>query len=466
MSDWRLARLSLVEASREIRRRALSPLELAEAVLARIEALEPRLNAFTTRVPGEAVVSAARAATDEIARGGWRGPLHGIPVTVKDLIDTAGLRTTYGSGMFRDHVPTADGAVPARLREVGAILLGKTATHEFGKGLTTNNYFYGPTRNPWHLEHIPGGSSGGAAAAAAASLGPLHVGTDGAGSLRFPAAFCGVTALKPTLGLISNRGHTGGGHSSFSVPGPMTRGVRDAAVAAQELAGFDSAYVYSRPGPPPDLLGDLESGVRGLRIGTSPDLLQPAPDPDVEAAYEATLLRLESLGGRRVEVRMPHHKLVMRTVFALFSIEGDVLIDARLGDRPRLFSPQVQRINERTPKPDLAAAVRAQQDRQLVTRDYQAAFLECDVLVQPVAPLPAPRIDEEESRYVGRCVPYGGAANLAGLPAVALPAGMSGGMPIAIQVIGPPGTDALVLRVAYALEEAAPEHRVQTPPPG
>src|SRR5262249_33807258 len=151
-------------------------------------------------------------------------------------------------------------------------------------------------------------------------------------------------------------------------------------------------------------------------------------------------------------------------VFALFSIEGDVLIDARLGDRPRLFSPQVQRINELTPKPDLAAAVRAQQDRQLVTRDYQAAFLECDVLVQPVAPLPAPRIDEEEARYVGRCVPYGGAANLAGLPAVPLPAGMSGGMPIAIQVIGPPGADALVLRVAYALEQAAPEHRVQTPP--
>src|SRR5438105_12237257 len=198
MPDAALLRLSLAEAADRIRRRALSPVALIEAVLAQIDALNPVLNAFTTLVPRAQVLAAARAAEREIAAGSYRGVLHGIPVSVKDLIDTAGLRTTYGSGMFADHVPSRDGGVPERLRAAGAVITGKTATHELGKGITTNNYFFGATRNPWNPAHVPGGSSGGAAAATAARLGPLHVGTDGGGSVRIPAAFCGVTGLKPT----------------------------------------------------------------------------------------------------------------------------------------------------------------------------------------------------------------------------------------------------------------------------
>src|SRR5439155_740774 len=304
MADAALVRLSLAEAADGIRRRALSPVELAEAVLAQIDALNPTLNAFITLVPREQVLAPARAAEREIAAGAYRGLLHGIPVSVKDLIDTAGLRTTYGSGMFRDHVPERDGSVPERLRAAGAIITGKTATHELGQCMTTNNHFFGPTRNPWNPEHVPGGSSGGAGAATAALMGPLHIGTDGGGSIRFPAAFCGVTGLKPTLGLITNRGQFGGAGTSFSVPGPMTRTVRDAALAAQALAGFDPDYLYSRPGPVPDLVCELEGGVRGLRVGTSPDLLVPPPEPEVRAAYEATLRRPEKLGARLVSVRM------------------------------------------------------------------------------------------------------------------------------------------------------------------
>src|SRR5437867_11010877 len=296
MADAALVRLSLAEAADRIRRRALSPVALAEAVLAQIDALNPTLNAFTTLVPREQVLAPARAAEREIAAGTYRGLLHGIPVSVKDLIDTAGLRTTYGSGVYRDAVPERDGGVPERLRAAGAIITGKSASHELGQGMTTNNYFFGPTRNPWNLEHVPGGSSGGAGAAAAALMGPLHIGTDGGGSIRFPAAFCGVVALKPTLGLISNRGQFGGVGISFSVPGPMVRSVRDAALAAQALAGFDPERFYSRPGPPPDLLGVLEGSVRGLRVGTSADLLVPAPEPAVRAAYEATPRRLEHPG--------------------------------------------------------------------------------------------------------------------------------------------------------------------------
>jgi len=330
--------------------------------------------------------------------------------------------------------------------------------------MTTNNYFFGPTRNPWNPEHVPGGSSGGAAAAAAALMGPLHIGTDGGGSIRFPAAFCGVTGLKPTLGLISNRGQFGGAGTSFSVPGPLTRTVRDAALAAQALAGFDPEHLYSRPGPAPDLVGGLEGGVRGLRVGTSPDLLLTPPEPEVRAAYEATLRRLEKLGARLVEVRLPHHDLVLRTIMALFAIEGGVGLDAIIGDRPRVFGPQVQRIMEITPPLTVPMCVRTQQRRQLVARDYQAAFVEADVLVAPVAPMPAPRIDTDEFTFAPLCGPYCSAANLAGIPSVPLPAGTSGGLPVAIQIIAPAGTDALALRVAYALEQAAPEHRVQVPP--
>src|SRR5256886_9228704 len=191
MADAALVRLSLAEAADRIRRRALSPVELTEAVLAQIDALDPTLNAFTTLAPREQVLGAARAAEREIAAGTYRGLLHGIPVSVKDLIDTAGLRTTYGSGMFRDHVPERDGGVPERLRAAGAIITGKTATHELGQGMTTNNYFFGPTRNPWNPEHVPGGSSGGAAAAAAALLGPLHIGTDGGGPVPVPPPLSG-----------------------------------------------------------------------------------------------------------------------------------------------------------------------------------------------------------------------------------------------------------------------------------
>src|SRR5262245_5045269 len=341
MSDDRLTRLSLAAAGELLRRRAVSPVEIADAVLDRIAAVDPRLNAFTTLVPTDAIRAQAREAEREIGAGRHRGALHGIPVGVKDLLDTAGLRTTYGSGMFREHVPVRDGAVPARLREAGAVLLGKTATHELGMGMTTNNHFFGPTLNPWQREHVPGGSSGGAAAAAAAELGLWQVGTDGGGSIRIPAAFCGVVGHKPTLGLVSNRGQMGNGNVSFSVPGPLARSVRDAALATQALAGFDPEYAYARRHPVPDLLADLERGIAGLHVGTSLDLLRPDPDACVDVAYTATLARLADLGATVDHLLMPHHELLQDVTRAVFAVEGGAHTRELLGDRPPLFSPAV-----------------------------------------------------------------------------------------------------------------------------
>jgi aspartyl-tRNA(Asn)/glutamyl-tRNA(Gln) amidotransferase subunit A len=465
MPDARLTTLTLTDAADLIRRRTISPLELVDAVLDRIARVDPELNAFTTLVPADVVRTRAREAEREIVAGRWRGPLHGIPVGVKDLIDTAGLRTTYGSGIFRDHVPARDGAVPARLREAGAVLVGKTATHEFGMGITTNNHFFGPTLNPWNPAHVAGGSSGGAAAATAAGLCPWQVGTDGGGSIRIPAAFCGVVGMKPTLGLISNRGQFGDGNVSYSVPGPLARTVRDAALATQHLAGFDPGYAYALAGPPPDLLVDLDRGVRDLRIGTSPDLLVPDPDHAVRVAYGATLDRLTALGAVVERVDMPNHERLVVVTTAVFGVEGGAQTRALIGSRPRVLSPAVERLMFDPPADPAVWAERAR-DRAWLAHDYAAAFARVDVLVVPTTPGPAPRIDEDETSHVYRVVPYTAAVNLVGLPAVSLPMGTQDRLPIGVQVIGPRGADALVLRVARALEESAPEHRVARPPVG
>jgi aspartyl-tRNA(Asn)/glutamyl-tRNA(Gln) amidotransferase subunit A len=466
MPDADPTRLTLEDAGELIRTRKLSPVELTRAVLARIDALDPSLNVFTTRVPSDDVLAAARVAEADIQRGAHRGPLHGIPVSVKDLIDTAGVRTTYGSGMFRDHVPERDGAVPERLKAAGAVITGKSATHELGQGITTNNHFYGPTLNPWNHAHAPGGSSGGAGAATAARLGPLHVGTDGAGSVRIPAAFCGVVGHKPTIGLLSNRGQFGDGNVSYSVPGPLARTVRDAAVASQALAGYDPGYIYSRPDPAPDLLRHIEDGVRGLRIGTSADLLVPAPSDDVRAAHDATLRRLERLGAGIVQVEMPHHLLVLGIVAVAFGVEGEVHLEQLIGNRPHVFGPHVSRLRGLTAAHpvDVPTAVRVEHDRQRLRRDYAVAFSRVDALVVPTSPQPAPRIDADESSHPNVYVPYTGAANLVGVPAVAIPAGISDGLPIGMQVIAGIGNDALALRIARALERDDVVHRVVEPP--
>jgi aspartyl-tRNA(Asn)/glutamyl-tRNA(Gln) amidotransferase subunit A len=269
--------------------------------------------------------------------------------------------------------------------------------------------------------------------------------------------------MKPTLGLVSNRGQFGDGNVSFSVPGPLARSVRDAALAAQALAGFDAEYAYSRPSPPPDLLADLDAGIAGIRVGTSADLLVPPPDAAVAAAYDATLARLAGLGAQVTDVAMPHHDRLAGVAAAVFAIEGGTQMRDLIGERPRLFSPQTAPlVLDQAADPTVWA--RTARDRQWIARDYDDAFTRVDVLCTPTVPLPAPRIDDDERTHVFRVLPYTAAVNMVGLPAISIPMGMADGLPLGVQVIGPRGGDAVVLRVARALEQADAAHRVARPP--
>jgi len=465
MASTNICGLTIEELSAHLRRKQLSPVEATRAVLERIEKVNPTVNAFTTLCPEEALV-AAHNAEREIQHGHYRGPLHGVPIGVKDLYDTAGLRTMYGSGMFRTHVPERDAAIVTKLKNAGVVIVGKTATHELGLGLTTNNFFFGPTRNPWNLDHVPGGSSGGSAAAVAADMCFAATGSDGGGSIRFPAAWCGVVGIKPTLGLVSNRGEFGAPGSSFAVPGPLCKTLRDGALLLQAMAGFDAEYPWSTNEPIPHYLSCVEGDIAGMRIGISEDFFVGPVDADVRSAYEAVLCSLETLGAILVDVRIPHHDLIFATLFATMGGEAAVFLRS-FGAADLELGPETRPLVELGLNLTLDDFTRAQAGRELIKRDYRMALQHADVIVLPTAPLPAPRINEEAITVDGQqhlvaqlCAGYTAAANLTGLPAVPVPAGVSSaGLPIGVQVMAAHFDEVRALHVANAIIESAPELR-------
>src|SRR5215470_14351106 len=320
MGDVGLCDLGVHDLGERIRRRDVSAVEVVEAHLKRIEAVNPVLSAFFT-VTADHALAEARQADAEIAAGKWRGPLHGVPYGAKDIIETAGILTTHGSSFFRDHVPARDAECIVRLRKAGAILLGKTLTHEFASAATTINPHYGTAHNPWKLDRIVGGSSGGSAAAVAAGLCPFALGSDTGGSIRIPAAFCGIVGLKPTHGRIS-LGGVCPNVLSFDHVGPMTRTVRDAALMLQAMAGYDPRDPWSREEPVPDFSAGIGDGVRGTRIGLCPDLNGHVEvDAEVAAAFAGALRTLEGLGARLETVPFPHYERIARTMSAIIGAE-------------------------------------------------------------------------------------------------------------------------------------------------
>ncbi|HZB91989.1 MAG TPA: amidase [Stellaceae bacterium] len=447
--------LGIAEASTLMRARQLSPVELTTALLERIDRIDRRVNAFIKVTP-EAALAAARQAEAEIGAGRWRGPFHGIPYALKDIIDVAGLPTTAHSKLLASNLAATDAPVAARLRDAGGILLGKLSTHEFAIGGPSFDLPWPPARNPWNPDHFAGGSSSGSGAGLAAGLFPAALGTDTGGSIRNPASQCGITGMKPTYGRVSRRGAFPLAFSLDHV-GPMTRGVRDNALMLQVIAGHDPGDPASADEPVPDYTQGLEQGVKGLRIGVirqfyTSDL---AGDPEMVAAVEEAARWFAEAGATLSEIRLPPLQDLSACGQVIMCAEAYAVHERWLKERPQDYGA---RGRERL----LAGAgVRAADYLQAVRwrrrlRDAAAAaFVGIDLALTVSSHDPACRIDDDAAlgATYGRQARM--AFNVTGQPALVIPAGFArNGLPLSVQLVGRPFAEAVLYRAAAAYEAA------------
>jgi len=459
------ADLTIAAAADAIRSGRLSPVELAEACLRRIECLNPRLNAYVT-VTAERARADARRAGEELAAGRWRGPLHGIPIGVKDLYDTAGIRTAAGSKVHAGRVPATDATVVRRLRDAGAVLLGKENTHEYAWGITTDNPHWGPTRNPWDTTRIPGGSSGGSAAAVAACLSLGSMGSDTGGSIRLPAALCGVVGLKPTHGRVSTVGLFPMSHL-FDHAGPLARTVEDAAILLGAVAGYDPADWASVPVPVADYRARLAGGIRGLRIGVPRTGFFLALDAEVRSGVEAAMGVLRDLGASVADVEVP--ELPPSLIDILIS-EGRSIHADTLAQRPDDLGADLRAVFS-SPPIDGSQLARAVHDTCTYAAQIRLLLETVDLLVAPTVPVAAPRIGQETVAVgpvelpiffgISACTPQ---FNVARVPALTVPCGFTAaGLPIGLQLAGRPFDEATVLAAGHAYEQATAWHARRPP---
>jgi aspartyl-tRNA(Asn)/glutamyl-tRNA(Gln) amidotransferase subunit A len=449
---------TIAELAPRLRRKEVSPVEVARACLDRIEKFNPALNAFIT-VTAEAALAEARAAEIEISRGEWRGPLHGIPIAIKDLIDTAGTRTTAASGLYQNRIPTEDAEVVRRLRLAGAVILGKNNLHEFAYGGSSLVSFFGDVHNPWNIGHIAGGSSGGSAAAVASGLCYAAIGTDTAGSIREPAALCGCVGIKPTYGRVSARGVIPLSWSLDHV-GPMAATVGDAAVLLQAIAGYDPLDVCSADVPVSDYVSAcvsaLGDGVKNLRVGIPRAHFYDDLDDEVREAMEQALVVIGTLVAevREIQVEVSSDRTVQAAESYAYHADN-------VARTPELYQPEtLRRIRSGA---NISAAEYIQRRRELdqERRCAHDIFGEVDLLVTPTMPIPAPAIADlkkdpaalrpAELALLRNTRPF----NVWGLPAISVPCGFTkSGLPIGLQIAGPHWREDLVLRLAHAYEQA------------
>jgi aspartyl-tRNA(Asn)/glutamyl-tRNA(Gln) amidotransferase subunit A len=454
-----------------IKRREVSPVEVTDAYLRRIEALNPRLSAYLT-LTADSALDEARRAEAEIAGGRWRGPLHGIPYGAKDVIETKGVRTTHGSSFFRDFVPERDAECIARLRSAGAILLGKTLTHEFAAATTTINPHYGTARNPWNLDCITGGSSGGSAAAVAAGLCAFALGSDTGGSIRNPAALCGVVGLKPTHGRASLVGVCPN-VMTFDHLGAITLSARDAALVLHTLAGYDPRDPVSRDVPVPDFMEGWEQGVRGMRLALCPDFYMNAEvDGEVDRAFSDAVRVFRSLGATVETVSFASGKRLTELFPAISGPEFAEFHRPFYEKNPGGYGDSVRERLEWSLKISSDEYVRGLRERELLRREVAGFFRGVDALLLPSMPCAAPRIESLMAKVNGKAYPctwihrpFQSPHNLTGCPAVSLPMGFDReGMPLSLQIVGPEWSDGRILGIASAYEEATPEIRARRAP--
>jgi aspartyl-tRNA(Asn)/glutamyl-tRNA(Gln) amidotransferase subunit A len=470
-----LAFLTIAEAGNLIRARQVSPVESVQDLLSRIARLDgpDGLNSYLT-IAGEEALAQARRAEQDLASGMDRGALHGIPVALKDLFDTAGVRTTAGSKILAARVPDVDATVVRWLRDAGAIVLGKTHLHEFAFGTTNDNAHYGPCRNPWDMTRVPGGSSGGSGAALAAGLCLGALGTDTGGSIRIPAAACGIVGLKPTYGRVSRAGVI---PLSWSLDhaGPMARTVEDTAILLAAIAGHDPNDPASAGEPLDDYRGALigHSGARGLRIGVPAEHLWNDLNPEVEQAVRRAIGRLGELGAVIDEVSLPDLDLAPAAVSILMPSEAASYHLPWLRERPEDYGGSVRDRLELGLAITAVQYLEAQRARAFLIGQALRVMDEWDLLVGPTLPNVAPKIEAIRSPSP-QARPADGPApgvagvptrltnpfNLLGFPAISVPCGFDGaGLPVGLQLVGRPWEEATVLRAAHAYEQATDWHR-------
>lgn len=469
MSRDELAQLTIKKASALVQKREVSPVELIDATLERVDRLQPALNAFITVMHDQARRDARRAEA-EIARGRYRGPLHGIPVSLKDLYYTRGIRTTAGSKVLADFVPDHDSTVTARLRRAGAIIIGKNNLHEFAPGGSTNNAHYGACRNPWNPNCIPGGSSGGSAAAVAASMGMASMGSDTAGSIRLPAAVCGVVGLKPTFGRVSGYGVVALSWS-LDTAGPLTRTAEDCALIMQAIAGYDPKDPVSVRAPVPDYSQGLHREIRGLRVGIPREHFFQNTSPEVADLARRAIRVLEELGASVREVSIPLAGISTYAANVLSRAEGAAYHEHWLATQGADYSPDIRDRLETGFYISAVDYIKAQQIRTLVQRQFNQVMEEVELLATPTTPIPAHPIGPEvmvppgsDQEGMLSLVVLTRPHNMAGLPAISVPCGFTAdGLPVGLQLGGRGLDEATVLRAAHAYQQATDWH-LRRPP--
>lgn len=462
MSEQQICFMPATEIAAACRSGRLSPVEVVDAVLEHIDDVNPRINAIVT-LTAELAREQARAAEETLRSGAGAGPLAGVPVTIKDLTVTAGIRTTFGSRAYADHIPQEDALLVSRLRAAGAIILGKTNTPEWGYKGATDNLLFGPTRNPWDLSRIAGGSSGGAAAAVAAGLGPIAEGTDGGGSIRIPASCCGVFGFKPSFGRVP-RYPTPNAWSTLTAHGPLARTVRDAALMLNVIAGPSDLDPFAIAEPAADYLEAAEQGLRGLRVAWSPDLGYAAVDPEVRQICEAAARRFTDLGCE-VQDADPGGDSVKQAWETIFGANYPLRLGEAMQQRPDDIDPNLlvrARAWADLSAVDLLTAQVAQTDWYYRVVRF---FEQYDLLLTPTLATPPFPIDELGPREIGGAtadpyydwIPFTYPFNLTGNPACSLPCGFTAsGLPVGLQVVGRRLADSTVMAAAAAFEQQQP----------
>lgn len=458
-----LWKLTAEELRQGFQRREVSPLEVVNALLARIQRLDSQLGAFR-QVLAESARQEAFRLTEELAGGRSRGPLHGIPVAVKELIDVEGAVGCYGSEVFGARISERDAEAVRRLRAAGAVIIGVTRSHEFGWGITTQHSRLGNTSNPWNTDRVPGGSSGGSAAALAAGMVPLALGTDTGGSVRIPAAFCGVAGLKPTFGTISTRGVVPLAPSLDHV-GPMARTTGDLAMVLKALAGFDSEDPATKNRQLPDLSLVAGDRLEGIRVGTAPALHLTPMAPDYSQIFTRTLTRAAEAGAEIVEVDIPHPDRIRPAFVTLQMAEAYHAHSVTLGTFPTRsadYGSDVRGRLEEAARVGISEYLEAHTEAQRIRRRFEQVFELVDVVLTPVsAGPPSMKADPDHTMHLGRTIPfrdlvmdYTVPQDIAGLPACVFPVGFDTlNLPVGVQATARARREDLALRVASVLQQ-------------